>query len=129
MYFFSSHSKFHHPFYGQIPHITTTLPDQNFWPSPADFFLKCFTPPPYCLKPSILDVWQVSGFTSELYTAISEVDVTVILWRFLSIYQHISRGEIDKKHNEVFKNLYDGLSDNELSTHFGEDKTKSIFCM
>ena len=33
-----------------------------------------------------------------------------------------------KKHNDVFKNPCDGLGDNELSTHFGKDKTKSIFC-
>ena len=41
--------------------------------------------------------------------------------------QHIGVEEIEKQLNKDFENVYDQFDDTELSTHFGEDKAKSIF--
>ena len=42
------------------------------------------------------------------------------------LYQHKEVDEIEKHVNKDFENICDWFVDNKLSTHFGEDKTKSI---
>ena len=43
------------------------------------------------------------------------------------LFQHKDINIIQKQLNEDFSNLCDWFVNNKLSTHFGEDKTKSIF--
>ena len=42
------------------------------------------------------------------------------------LYQHKEVDEIEKNLNKDFENIWDWFVDNKSSTHFGEDKTKSI---
>ena len=42
------------------------------------------------------------------------------------VYQHKDINEIEKQLNLNFSNICNWFVDNKLSTHFGEDKTKSI---
>ena len=44
------------------------------------------------------------------------------------LYQHKEVDEIEKHPNKDFENICDWFVDNKLSTHIGEDKTKSILC-
>ena len=44
------------------------------------------------------------------------------------LYQHRDVEEIKKQLNKLFENVCNWFADNKLRIHFGEDKTKSIFC-
>ena len=59
--------------------------------------------------------------TSRLYFR-----TTVVMDDSCLMYQHTDVEEIEEQLNNDFENVCDWFVDNNLSIHFGEDKTKSI---
>ena len=74
---------------------------------------------------SILGLLLFLIYVSDMQQAVKS---TLLLYTDDSciLYQHKEVDEIEKHLNKDFENICDWFVDNKLSTHFGEDKTKSI---
>ena len=82
--------------------------------------MSCWVPQGSILDPLLFLIYANNMPQAVKSTLLLYTDDSCIL------YQHKEVDEIEKHLNKDFENICDWFVDNKSSTHFGEDKTKSI---
>ena len=75
---------------------------------------------------SILGPLHFLVYVNDLPQSLSDADSYLYADDTCIFYQHENVKKIENILNKEFSSLYQWFIDNELSIHFGEDKTKSI---